>query len=89
VARKSLIALVTVGVLVSIFAVCLVSAIQLLEPREMPFGVTGPSPVVSAVQIRITMKPPSWDTVAHWETSGSRELILRSTNAPHGALVEV
>jgi hypothetical protein len=50
VARKSLIALVTVGVLVSIFAVCLVSAIQLLEPREMPFGVTGPSPVVDAVQ---------------------------------------
>jgi hypothetical protein len=50
VARKSVIALVTVGVLVSIFAVCLVSAIQLLEPREMPFGVTGPSPVVDAVQ---------------------------------------
>jgi hypothetical protein len=49
-ARKSLIALVTVGVLVSIFALCLVSAIQLLEPREMPFGVTGPSPVVSAVE---------------------------------------
>jgi hypothetical protein len=48
--KKSLIALVTVGVLVSIFAVCLVSAIQLLKPREMPFGVTGPSPVVSAVQ---------------------------------------
>jgi hypothetical protein len=34
VARKSLIALVTVGVLVSIFAVCLVSAIQLLKPRS-------------------------------------------------------
>ena len=32
------------------FALCLVSAIQLLEPRNMPFGVTGSSPVVSAVQ---------------------------------------
>ena len=49
-ARKSLIALIAVGVLVAIFAVCLVSALQLLEPREMPFGVTGPSPVVDAVQ---------------------------------------
>jgi len=49
VARKSLIALVTVGV-VSIFAVCLVTAIQPLEPGEMPFGVTGSSPVVDAVQ---------------------------------------
>ena len=49
-ARKSLIALFTVGLLVAIFAVCLVSAVQLLEPREMPFGVTGPSPVVDAVQ---------------------------------------
>jgi hypothetical protein len=29
------------------------------------------------------------DTVAHWETSGSQELILRLNKAPHGALVEV
>jgi hypothetical protein len=49
-ARKSVIALTTVGVLVAIFTVCLVSALQLLEPREMPFGVTEPSPVVDAVQ---------------------------------------
>jgi hypothetical protein len=48
--KKSLIALVAVGMLVAIFAVCLVSASQLLVPREMPFGVTGPSPVVEAVQ---------------------------------------
>jgi hypothetical protein len=49
-ARKSVIALITVGVLVAIFTVCLVSAVQLLEPREMPFGVTGASPVVSAFE---------------------------------------
>ena len=48
--RKHLVALGTVAVLVAIFAVCLVSALQLLAPREMPFGVTGPSPVVTAVQ---------------------------------------
>jgi hypothetical protein len=29
------------------------------------------------------------DTVAHRETSGSQELILRLNEAPHGALVEV
>jgi hypothetical protein len=29
------------------------------------------------------------DTVAHWEMSGSRELILRFNQAPHGALLEV
>ncbi len=28
------------------------------------------------------------DTVAHWETSGSQELILGLNKAPHGALVE-
>jgi hypothetical protein len=29
------------------------------------------------------------DTVALWEMSGSRELILRFNQAPHGALLEV
>jgi hypothetical protein len=29
------------------------------------------------------------DTVALWEMSGSRELILRFNEAPHGTLVEV
>jgi hypothetical protein len=49
-ARKSVIALVAVAVLISLFALCLISAVQLLSPREMPFGVTGPSSVVDAVQ---------------------------------------
>ncbi len=49
-ARKAVIALVAVAVLVALFALCLISALQLLSPREMPFGVTGPSPVVDAVQ---------------------------------------
>ena len=48
--KKSLVALVAVVVLAAFFVVCLVSAIQLLVPREMPFGVTGPSAVVDAVQ---------------------------------------
>ncbi len=48
--KKSVVALGTVGVLVLVFAICLVSAVQLLAPREMPFGVTASSPVVDAVQ---------------------------------------
>ncbi len=48
--RKPIAALLTVLVLVALFVVCLVSALQLLAPRAMPFGVTGPSPVVDAVQ---------------------------------------
>lgn len=48
--RKPIAALLTVLVLVGLFVVALVSALQLLAPRDMPFGVTGPSPVVTAVQ---------------------------------------
>ncbi len=47
--RKPAAALVTVLVLVALFVVCLVSAVQLLAPRNMPFGVTGSSAVVDAV----------------------------------------
>lgn len=48
--KRSVVALGIVAELVVVFAVCLVSAVQLLSPRNMPFGVTGPSPVVEAVQ---------------------------------------
>lgn len=48
--KKAVVALGTVGVLIVVFAVCLISAVQLLAPRDMPFGVTASSPVVDAVQ---------------------------------------
>lgn len=48
--KKPVVALVTVAVLVIVFAVSLVSAVQLLAPRDMPFGVTASSPVVDSVQ---------------------------------------
>jgi hypothetical protein len=54
-ARKSVIALVLGAILVAIFAVCLISAVQLLAPRQMPFGVTGSSPVVTAVQEKVSL----------------------------------
>ncbi len=48
--RKALVALGTVGILTLLFGVCLISAVQLLAPRDMPFGITAASPVVDAVQ---------------------------------------
>lgn len=48
--KKNVVALATVAVLVVVFAVSLVSAVQLLAPRDMPFGVTASSPVVDSVQ---------------------------------------
>ena len=53
--KKAVVTLAVVSVLIAIMAVCLVSAAQLLEPRSMPFGVTGPSPVVTAVQQKISL----------------------------------
>jgi hypothetical protein len=48
--RKIVVALGLVLVAQALFALCLVSAQQLLVPRNMPFGVAGPpSPVVAAV----------------------------------------
>ena len=50
VTRKIVVALGLVLVVQVLFALCLVSAQQLLVPRNMPFGVAGPpSPVVAAV----------------------------------------
>jgi hypothetical protein len=50
--KKGVVTLAIVLVATAFFAVCLVTAMQLLQPRDMPFGVTGSSPVVSAVQAK-------------------------------------
>jgi hypothetical protein len=54
-AKKGVVALAIVLVGTAVFAVCLVSALQLLVPRDMPFGVTGSSPVVSAVRDKVSL----------------------------------
>lgn len=52
--RKIVVALGLVLAFQVLFALCLVSAQQLLVPRNMPFGVAGPpSPVVAAVASRV------------------------------------
>jgi hypothetical protein len=57
VAGKVLVLLGVVLVVQCMFAWCLVSASQLLFPRDMPFGEVGSSPVVSAV---VAMAPGRW-----------------------------
>ncbi|MGB7979530.1 MAG: hypothetical protein WCF36_01915 [Candidatus Nanopelagicales bacterium] len=47
-----------------LFMVCLVSALHLLAPRNMPFGVTGPSPVVDAVQQEYSLDVITYDSEA-------------------------
>ncbi|WP_405942594.1 hypothetical protein [Streptomyces sp. NBC_00207] len=54
--KKALIALGIVLILQSLFALCLVSALQLLVLRNTPFRVTGASPVVNAVNSRVSLQ---------------------------------
>jgi hypothetical protein len=70
--RKPLIALVTVGVLVAFFGLCLVSALQLLEPRNMAFGVTGPSPVVDAVKSKLSLDVTTYSSEADLTEAAER-----------------
>lgn len=48
--RKVVGALVLVALLECALTVCMISALQAQVPRRMPFGVTGPSPVVTAAE---------------------------------------
>ncbi len=70
--KKSVVALATVGVLVVVFAVCLVSAVQLLAPREMPFGVTEPSAVVDAVQEEYSLDVHTYSSEAELNAAAER-----------------
>lgn len=70
--RKAVVALVTVGLLVVIFAVCLVSAVQLLAPRDMPFGVTGSSPVVDAVRQKFGLDVETYASASELTAAAKR-----------------
>ncbi len=72
VAKKSVVALATVGLLVLIFGVCLVSAVQLLAPRDMPFGVTASSPVVDAVQQEYSLDITTYSSEADLMAAAER-----------------
>lgn len=67
--KQSMVALGTVTILVVIFAVCLVSAVQLLFPRDMPFGVTGSSPVVEAVQQKLGLDVTTYPSASDLEAA--------------------
>lgn len=70
--RKPLIALAVVLVLSAFFGLCLVSALQLLGPRDMPFGVTGPSPVVDAVQSEFSLDLVTYSSEADLSQAAER-----------------
>jgi hypothetical protein len=70
--KRPLIALVAVGVLAAIFGLCLVSALQLLAPRHMPFGVTGPSPVVDAVESEVSLDVTTYSSGADLTQAAER-----------------
>jgi hypothetical protein len=70
--RKPLIALAVVLVLSALFGLCLVSALQLLFPRDMPFGVTGPSPVVDAVQSEFSLDLVTYSSEADLSQAAER-----------------
>jgi hypothetical protein len=74
-ARKVLVALGLVLVIQCLFALCLVSANQLLFPHEMPFGVVDSSPVVGAV---VAKEPGALDVIAYPSKSAALHAIDRA-----------
>lgn len=73
--KKAVVALGIVLVLQSVFALCLVSALQLLVLRSTPFGVTGASPVVNAVASKVSLDSRSYgDESAVMEAIGQSKL---------------
>jgi hypothetical protein len=65
-------ALGVVLVIQCMFALCLISAIQLLSPHEMPFGEVGSSPVVSAV---VAKEPGALNVIAYPSKSAALQAI--------------
>jgi hypothetical protein len=70
--KRPLIALATVAVLAALFGLCLVSALQLLGPRSMPFGETGPSPEVDAVTSQLSLDVTTYSSEADLTQAAER-----------------
>ncbi|MER5432840.1 hypothetical protein [Streptomyces sp. NPDC002588] len=71
--KKVLVSLGVVLVLQSLFALCLISALQLLVPRDMPFAVTGSSKVVNAVTSKVSL-----ETISYANESAALDAISQS-----------
>ena len=76
--RKVVVALATVLVVQALFALCLVSALQLLIVRNMPFGVVGSSKVVAAVTSKASL-----DTIGYADKSAALGAINRGSCTAH------
>ncbi|MCE0765174.1 hypothetical protein LWC35_20045 [Pseudonocardia kujensis] len=62
--RRIVTALAMVAIVQVLLALCLVSADQKLEPHNLPFGVTGSSPVTSAVASKLSLTLTSYPNQA-------------------------
>ena len=89
--RKVLVVLALALFLQGLLELCSVSALQLLVPRNMPFGVVASSPVVSKVE-----STTSLDTMAYPDESAAISAINQSklygayiAGAPLGTLIVV
>jgi hypothetical protein len=71
--KKVVVSLGVVLVVQSLFALCLISALQLLVPRDMPFAVTGSSKVVNAVASQVSL-----ETISYANESAALDAINQS-----------
>jgi hypothetical protein len=70
--KKVVVALGIVLLVQCAFALCLISALQLLVPRNMPFAVTGASKVVNAVTSKVSLETISYATNPPCSTRSAR-----------------
>ena len=79
--RKGVVALAAVLVPQAFFALCLVSALQLLVPRNTPFGMVGSSQVVAQAQSTAGL-----DIISYSSEAGAMDAINQGTDL-YGAYV--
>ncbi len=72
-AKRIVVALAAVTILQCLFVLCLVSALQIQVPRNMPFGATGASPVLNAASSKTSLQ-----TTLYSNESSARTAINQS-----------
>ena len=71
-AKTIVVSMAVIAVLMGVMVLCLVSAVQKLEPVNMPFGVVGSSQVVAGVEDKVSL-----DTTTYTSESDARAAVER------------
>lgn len=71
-AKAIFVAMAVIAVLMGVMVLCLVSAVQKLEPVNMPFGVVGTSQVITGVEDKVSL-----DTTTYSSESDARAAVER------------